>query len=155
MSLPVDKLEQYFANAPHRLLTAVCRCERVPVELTTGELLEDMDVYFSMQPWTSDAMEPWTSDADKLRRGKMGYVQYLEMEMEIHDCRVATSVWIRRTALYDDIWSQVSDGRYTDCSIHLEVGPFERQGPKLIWDVKKSLDVKYPASIGFTHSRNS
>jgi hypothetical protein len=129
-----------------RVLSTVCRVEPVPVQLTSGERLEDMLVDVTIKPWSTEA------EKDSLLRGKMGSVTYLRLRApEMNPMSIW--IWMRPATLFDDIWRQVSDGRYTDCRIEISVGPFERQGPKLIWDLEETgtLYVEY-ASIRFTHS---
>jgi hypothetical protein len=74
-----------------RVLTTVCRVEHVPVQLTSGELLEDMLV--------DVMMEPWIAEADNLRRGKMGLVSYLRMRESLEISPVSIRFWMQPAAL--------------------------------------------------------
>jgi hypothetical protein len=101
--------------------------------------------------------EPTTADGKPLDEG-IGLFVFNDArpggyDYDASDAMVAGWFFLEAN-LYNDVWSQVSVGRHSDCSVTVTIGPVTFQSDNWAWDVKthKRLFIE-DASITFVRNK--
>ena len=101
--------------------------------------------------------EPTTADGKPLDEG-IGLFVFNDARPGGYDYdasdAMVTGWFFLDSNLYNDVWSQVSVGRHSDCSVTVTVGPVAFQSDNWAWDVKahKRLFIE-DASIMFVRGQ--
>jgi hypothetical protein len=99
------------------------------IELSTGQILKDMMVSLNIQKGMPSLEE------NKLKRG-VGVIGYREGSPEF----ISGWFWLD-DEIYEEAWRQIRDGRYTNCSVELWIGPTTREGRGFgkgpLWNVEE------------------
>ena len=125
---------------PGRKLSTVCKPPGFGA--SNGTNLRDHSIHLSFLEG-----DPTAANDTPLERG-IGQLFFLTSEVFVHGWYYSPS------DIYSDIWDQVLNGGYTDCTIELHVGPISYNGEDPVWDISQPLFID-DATVHFTRKSSA